>query len=146
MTDGKRMQATIKSGLNKAFTEQLTRENMQVYYATRGLSWDGEGFINTLQNYENFQVFQADRQVGTFSLSFFEALCLIRDLQIQKNAQGQGIGTACLQYIQNDAIRRGYTAIGLRVFAENPAGAWYQRYGFIEESRLSDVIQMRLKL
>lgn len=146
MTSGNLMQITIKSGLNKTFTEQLTHENMQTYYTARGLSWDGEKFIKTLKRNENFNVFQTSIPIGTFSLSFFEELCLIRNLQIQKNMQGQGIGTTCLQYIENYASTHGYTAIGLRVFAENPARAWYLRYGFIEENCVSDVVQMRLTL
>lgn len=140
------MKIIIKSGLNKAFTEQLTHKNMQAYYIARGLLWDAERFINTLKSYENFQVFQADNQVGTFSLSFFEELCLIRDLQIQKNAQGQGVGTTCLKYIQNYAMSQGCAGLGLRVFTENPAKAWYQRHGFIEEDQVLGIIKMRLPL
>ncbi len=77
---------TIKKGLNKTFTEQLTRENMQSYYTARGLSWDAEVFFDRLKTYENFQVFRGKMQIGSFSLSFFEDLCLIRDLQIQHSA------------------------------------------------------------
>ncbi|PID66107.1 MAG: hypothetical protein CR975_04630 [Gammaproteobacteria bacterium] len=135
---------TIKKGLNKTFTEQLTRENMQDYYTARGLVWDADAFLNRLKTYENFQVFRGKTQIGSFSLSFFEDLCLIRDLQIQHSVQGQGIGTTCLEYIQDYARANGYNAIGLRVFAENPAGVWYQCYGFVEESRTAGVIQMRL--
>ncbi len=135
---------TIIKGLNKTFTEQLTRENMQDYYTARGLVWDAEAFIDKLKTYENFQVFQGKTQIGSFSLSFFEDLCLIRDLQIQHSVQGQGIGTACLEYVQDYARTNGYTTIGLRVFAENPAEVWYRRYGFVEESRTAGEIQMRL--
>ncbi len=133
---------TIKKGLNKTFTKQLTRENMQSYYTARSLTWDAEAFLNRLKTYENFQVFRGKTQIGSFSLSFFEDLCLIRDLQIRHSSQGQGVGTTCLQYIRDYARTNGYSAIGLRVFTENPAGVWYRRQGFVEQSRSAGVIQM----
>lgn len=56
----------------------------------------------------------------------------IHDLFVSKNYQGQGIGTALLEHIENEAVTRGYCKITLEVYQRNASALkLYEKQGFI---------------
>ncbi|MFT6916164.1 MAG: GNAT superfamily N-acetyltransferase [Motiliproteus sp.] len=136
------MNIDIREGFDAKFTEEVTRNNMMAYYKRRNIDWCKDSFLMICEEYKNFQVLSGAKQVATFSLSFSQNLCLIRDLQVSKECQNKGVGKFCLNYIYDYACANNYSGLGLKVFSENTAIKLYERFGFVAESDSGGAIKM----
>lgn len=64
----------------------------------------------------------------------FNGVPLINALQVNKNMQGQGIGSRLMQKAHDVAIAKGYSLIGLGVEPDNErAIALYQKLGYVQQ-------------
>ena len=126
------------------FASALTQQNMKAYYKTRNIQWNSEQFAKSWEEYENFDIYLESKLVGVLRFSYGNSNCYIRDLQIDSEAQGRGIGTYCLNYAVRFAKDRGDNFIKLRVFSENPAVRLYYFHGFKNISESKGLIEMSL--
>jgi len=140
------MNIDIRKAESSGYASQLTQENMKVYYKARNLTWDPALFAANWHVFENKEVYFNAKRVGVLRLSFGDSNCYIRDVQIEPEYQGLGIGKQCLSYIVEYANTRNDIWIKLRVFAENPASNLYRRFGFKVLAESNGLIEMGLEL
>ena len=102
-------------GWNDAFQESLFRKN----YAS------GESQIITLN----------ENEIGMISIEHKVDEIFLRVIEIHPDYQRQGLGSAIIHKIINDATRQ-KKPVSLRVLKVNPAKSLYERLGFrtIEET------------
>ena len=120
----------IKPALDASFAEKITQTNMSEYYKKREMVWDDALFVESWQAFDNYEIWYEANRVGVIRFSFDQNECRLRDLQIDEDHQGKGIGSFCIQYSKDYAKKRGSHRLWLRVFPENPAIALYLREGF----------------
>ena len=108
----------------------LTQENMAGYYAANHRTWDTNTFRDSWPTTENFTLESSGATVGYLRLSQSDGTLWVRDIQVAKAAQGQGVGSFALSLAERIAHERGATALRLRVFETNPAIRLYMRRGF----------------
>ncbi|MGQ0800699.1 MAG: GNAT family N-acetyltransferase [Pseudomarimonas sp.] len=113
-----------------AASELLSRLNMASYRSSRGVSWDPERFRASWLEFENIAIVDGQKCCGFIRLLTEGETLEIRDLQIDPGLQGQGIGSWAISQVKAMAAARGYRAVRLRVFPENPAMNLYTRLGF----------------
>lgn len=123
-------------------SESLSRRNMANYRASRGISWDPERFRLSWGEFENLAIVQGSQCIGFIRLLPEADALAIRDVQIFPEFQGKGIGTWAIEQIKLLASDRGYVAVKLRVYPENPAMALYTRLGFGVERTEDAVVHM----
>lgn len=119
---------------------------MKVYYQKRNIQWNAFQFNENWKAFENREVYLDSKRVGVLRFSFGQSNCYIRDLQIETEQQGRGIGKYCLSYAVNLAKARSDKYIKLRVFSENPAIHMYSRYGFKKGLLSNGLLEMELSL
>ena len=140
------MNIEIRKSESCEFASALTQKNMKEYYETRSIQWNSEQFGKSLEEFENFDIYHESKLVGVLRFSYGNSNCYIRDLQIESNEQGKGIGKCCLNYATRFAKDRGDKCIKLRVFAENPAIRLYSNHGFKKVSESKGLIEMSLSI
>ena len=140
------MNIDIRKAESSEYASQLTQENMKVYYKARNLTWDSALFAANWHVFENREVYFNTKRVGVLRLSFGDSNCYIRDVQIEPEYQGLGIGKQCLSYIVEYANTRNDIWLKLRVFSENPASNLYTRFGFKVLAESNGLLEMGLKL
>ena len=118
-----------------SFAHDLTRDNMAVFYATHGRTWDTSLFEDSWPRTENFCLLEAGVRVGILRVTEEAEILYVRDLQIVPRHQGRGAGTFALAFVDKLAAERGVARIRLRVFADNRAQSLYRRLGFRERAR-----------
>lgn len=111
----------------------LTYTNMQSYYQRYAVSWDAGQIADLTANLNNLDIISDGQYVGVVRLSFEDAVCHLRDLQIQPAHQNAGLGTQTLHAISQLALTANAQQIQLKVFQISPAVALYLRNGFITE-------------
>lgn len=140
------MNIEIRKSESCEFASALTQKNMKKYYETRSIQWNYEQFANSWDKFENFDIYYEYKLVGILRFSYENSNCYIRDLQIESNEQGKGIGKYCLNYATRFAKDRGDKCIKLRVFPENPAIRLYSSHGFKKVSESKYLIEMSLSI
>jgi len=108
----------------------LTRENMAIYYAASDRTWDTSTFRDSWPMTENFTLELAGMPVGFLRLAQMGETLWVRDIQIARAAQGQGVGSFAISLAERIARERGAVELRLRVFDSNPAVRLYLRRGF----------------
>jgi ribosomal protein S18 acetylase RimI-like enzyme len=124
------MEPLFQQANDKGYVEYLTRRNMEVYYAKRGISWDHELFSKNWNEFENYEISMDGHSIGVLSLSQDDVAYYIRDLQIEADWRCQGIGSRAIEYAIEIARESGFKLLRLRVFCINPAIKLYDRLGF----------------
>jgi ribosomal protein S18 acetylase RimI-like enzyme len=71
-----------------------------------------------------------NRRVGFYRLVFKENGWYLSDLQISGLLRGKGIGTRIMILLESIVKKKGYVAIKLKVFIDNPAVNLYKRMGY----------------
>jgi ribosomal protein S18 acetylase RimI-like enzyme len=128
--------------VERAFCEALTRSNLSVYLSARCMPWNPGLYEASWREFENLMLVADDRIAGVLRLRADGNVLEIRDLQVEPGAQGQGIGSWAIGQAKLLAAERGFDAVRLRVFEENPAGALYARLGFEREASVDGKVQM----
>ena len=129
-----------------AFCEALTRDNLSVYLAARGMPWDPGLYFASWREFENLVILVDDCVAGALRSRADEGALEIRDLQMVPAYQGRGIGGWAIQQPKSLAAERGVGQVRLRVFEENPARALYARLGFKSGAILDGKVQMSFAL
>lgn len=78
----------------------------------------------------NIDVLLYGEVVGVIRLAFEGSECYIRDLQVSKSKQNQGVGSLALAECERLAIDFGVNRLKLRVFKISPAFRLYEKVGF----------------
>ena len=136
------MDIEIKEGIDKAFSVNLTRDNMKNYYLKHGLSWNDSDYLSFCSDKLNFKVVLDSTQIGIIVLKQLDEMFYILDIQISPTHQSKGVGTFCLNFIQKLTVSRGGISMRLGVFSDNPAIILYKEFGFLEKSEENGVIKM----
>lgn len=76
-----------------------------------------------------FSIYVRDSRVGAVSFERHETHYQIEDIYIAPDSQGQGIGTAVVNYIVGMATLTS-VPVRLRVLSSNPSRRLYERLGF----------------
>lgn len=134
------------SDQERAFCEALSRTNMADYRLARDIEWDPARFLASWTQFENLIIDANGSAVGTLRLLEVDDALEIRDLQLLPSHRAQGIGTWAIEQAKLLAARRGFGALRLRVFPENPAHRLYLRLGFVDVANKDDVVHMLLRL
>ncbi|RRN77959.1 GNAT family N-acetyltransferase [Pseudoxanthomonas sp. SGD-10] len=80
-----------------------------------------------------FIIVEKDSQPIGFSSYHFTgdySVCKIQKLYLHPQLQGQGGGTAVINYISKEAVDLGVLSLELNVNRNNPAKAFYEKMGF----------------
>lgn len=126
-----------------AASESLSRLNMVGYRASRGVSWDTERFRLSWDEFENLAIVHGSERCGFIRLMPEGGALAIRDIQIAPAFQRRGIGAWAIAQVMHMAALRGYPAVQLRVYPENPAMALYCKLGFSADRVEDAVVHMR---
>jgi len=140
------MQITLKNAVNKSFSQQLTRENMQPYYSQRNILWNQERFDANWPRYRNYEVHLDETPVGIVRLSFANNICYLRELQLVRRYQGAGIGSKLLDWLLERCRSERLEAIRLSVYTNNPARRLYARKGFEVKQLHQGMYRMQYRL
>lgn len=142
---GVRMKLSLRpaEAAEMALSESLGRLNMAGYRASRGVAWDAARFAASWDEFENLAIVEGSRCCGFLRLLPEGDALAIRDLQVAPGQQGRGIGTWAISQAKDIAATRGFAAVQLRVFPENPAMALYGRLGFAVARVEGAVVHMR---
>lgn len=124
------------------FANGLAQENMRHYYERYNFEWNNDNFSHEWNALESYVIFEANTQVGFFSLSMHGSNLYIRDIQVTKKHTGQGIGTWVISQITSIAKNRNLQSIRLKIFIDNPAKDLYQRLGFLVVGSEPNLLRM----
>ncbi|NYS59179.1 GNAT family N-acetyltransferase [Vreelandella salicampi] len=124
------MTPLIRPTNDKAFAENLIRQNMAAYHKQFDMRWETALFDKQWDELDNYELVVGDCRAGVLLLNHDEHAYYIRELQIDPQWQRQGIGAEAIRYVMERAQQAGINLIRLRVFCINPAIALYERMGF----------------
>jgi ribosomal protein S18 acetylase RimI-like enzyme len=112
------------------FIRELTRANFYDYF-TKTIGWNEERHQEEPKFLERYlMLFIEDHPIGFLSLREEANGLYLETLQLVRQHQRQGIGTAMIRIIEGIAQRKAKDRIRLRVFKDNPAQSLYHRLGF----------------
>jgi GNAT superfamily N-acetyltransferase len=128
---------------------ELLLELMQEFYIIEHLTYDENVIRRGLQeifenkNYGYAHLIKIDNKPAGyfivtfgFSLEFHGRDALLDEFYIRKEFRGQGIGTVCLQYLENLCRNEGIHAVHLEVDRTNlRAKELYHRTGYEDHNR-----------
>lgn len=110
-----------------AFALHVTEACMRTYAEQTWGSWNGRADLDLAFD----QVVQLDgRDIGLFGVERHPDHCFIDKLYLLPPYQRQGLGSALLQRVIDDARLAG-VALRLTVLEVNPARRLYERHGFV---------------
>ena len=124
------MTPIIQPTNDKAFAEELIRQNMSGYYTQLNMRWDTDLFDRQWDELDSYALVINASRVGLLCINHDEDAYYIRELQIAPPWQRQGLGTAAIRFTAETAQQAGIRLLRLRVFCINPAIALYERMGF----------------
>tara|TARA_R110000824_G_scaffold50961_1_gene142088 strand:- start:89842 stop:90267 length:426 start_codon:yes stop_codon:yes gene_type:complete len=124
------MTPIIQPTNDKAFAEELIRQNMSGYYIQLNMRWDTDLFDRQWDELDSYALVINASRVGLLCINHDEDAYYIRELQIAPPWQRQGLGTAAIRFTAETAQQAGIRLLRLRVFCINPAIALYERMGF----------------
>ncbi|MDR5886404.1 MULTISPECIES: GNAT family N-acetyltransferase [Halomonadaceae] len=124
------MEAIIRRTDDKAFAENIIRQNMSAYYKHLDMHWDPDLFDKNWDEFDSYALVVNACPVGLLCLNREAGAYYIRELQIDQKWQRQGLGTAAIRYAMAIAQQANVDLLRLRVFSINPATALYERMGF----------------
>lgn len=115
-----------------AYCHWLACSNMTPYLERRGQRWNAGAWLGKASSREFLFVIADQSRAGFVSTHDDpdnNALHL-SDFQLEPQARGRGIGSACLELIADIARGRACHGVKLHVFRDNPARRLYERHGF----------------
>lgn len=124
------MTPLIRPTNDKAFAENLIRQNMAAYHKQLDMRWETALFEKNWNELDNYELVVNACPVGVLLLNHDEHAYYIRELQIVPQWQRQGLGSKAIRYVIEAAQQADINLIRLRVFCINPAIALYERMGF----------------
>ncbi|GEN27206.1 hypothetical protein HVA01_08520 [Halovibrio variabilis] len=124
------MTPIIRPTNDKAFAEKIIRQNMSDYYQQLGMRWNPALFDKDWGELDSYELVINASRVGLLCINHDGNAYYIRELQIDRTWQRQGLGTTAIRYTEEIAQQSGIRLLRLRVFCINPAIALYERMGF----------------
>ncbi|PKG47879.1 GNAT family N-acetyltransferase [Halomonas sp. MES3-P3E] len=124
------MTPIIRPTDDKAFAEELIRQNMSGYYQQLDMRWDTDLFDKQWSELDSYELIINASPVGLLCINHDQDAYYIRELQIASAWQRQGLGTAAIHFTADTAQQAGIRLLRLRVFCINPAITLYERMGF----------------
>ncbi|MBS3669519.1 GNAT family N-acetyltransferase [Vreelandella boliviensis] len=124
------MSPIIRPTNDKAFAENIIIQNMSAYYNQLDMRWDTALFAKQWGELDSYELIINSSRVGLLCINHDENAYYIRELQIDKKWQRQGLGTTAIRYTEEMAKQAGIHLLRLRVFCINPAIALYEHMGF----------------
>ena len=140
------MNIELRLASDSLYAEQLTASNMANYYHRRDWSWDHQRFLKSWIEFDNFEIFVNGIRVGLVRFSYRQATTYLRDIQLEGEYQGKGVGSKVLQLIKLHGQSRGSKRLALRVFSENPVINLYKTMGFMQLAEVDGLVEMQLLL
>ena len=110
----------------------ITLDNMQEYYQQYKVDWQVDKIVEQITPLENLDIVFKGTIIGAIRLSFDNEACYLRDLQIDKAHQNNGLGAKALIHVCEIANSRRVKVVQLRVFKISPAIHLYLRHQFIK--------------
>jgi ribosomal protein S18 acetylase RimI-like enzyme len=129
-----------------SYARDLTRRAMLPYYSEFDLRWEEEGFNQAWVWRDNYLIVADGVLQGYFSLSLDSRALFIRELHLNVQARGQGIGSWAIDQVVAMARQRRLPLVRLTVFASNPARFLYRRKGFEQVGVDECFLRMELKV
>ena len=112
------------------FIRELTRANFAALMR-RTVGWDEARHRQAPRHPERYRMVCEDGEpIGFFAVREEGDALYLQTIQLVPARRGCGYDTALMGYVEQVARGRGFAAVRLRVFDENPACAWYQRRGY----------------
>ena len=140
------MNIELRLASDSLYAEQLTASNMANYYHRRDWSWDHQRFLKSWIEFDNFEIFVNGIRVGLVRFSYSQATTYLRDIQLEGEYQGKGVGSKVLQLIKLHGQSRGSKRLALRAFSENPVINLYKTMGFMQLAEVDGLVEMQLLL
>jgi predicted GNAT family N-acyltransferase len=108
--------------------EQMVKLRYEIMRKPLGLSFTEEE-LNKEKEDILIGAFEEDEIIGCCLLTKVDATCTrLRQMAVQKNRQGLGIGESMMQFAENIARDRGFKKIVMH--ARETAIGFYERYGY----------------
>lgn len=124
------------------FVHDLSLSNMKEYVDRFWGGWKEEIFWADI-NKDNITIIEQDRKrVGFFDVVVEGDAMRIRNIQVAKDSQGRGIGKYIMNLILEETKNLKIAKILLRVFADNPAVGFYERFGFCKVGKDESSLMM----
>lgn len=108
--------------------EQMVKLRMDILRKPLGLSLSPEELAKEI-NDVLIAAFEDDEMLGCCILSKIDNNCVrLRQMAVQKNLQGKGIGESIISFAENLAKDKGYRT--LMMHARDTAIGFYERFGY----------------
>lgn len=140
------LQLVPATDLYLPFARDLTRRAMLPYYARHDLLWQDAGFEAAWHWRDNQLVCDGERVLGYLSLSSDAQALFIRELHLEVDCRGQGVGSWVLGQVISICQRKRLPLLRLMVFKGNPAQALYRRHGFAVVGDDDSFLRMERKI
>ena len=140
------MNIELRLASDSLYAERLTASNMANYYHRRDWSWDHQRFLKSWIEFDNFEIFVNGIRVGLVRFSYRQATRYLREIQLEGEYQGKGVGSKVLQLIKLHGQSRGSKRLALRAFSENPVINLYKTMGFMQLAEVDGLVEMQLLL
>lgn len=129
-----------------AFVYCLSKENMEEYVERHWGGWDDSLFWKDIEPEHITIVETGAARVGFFLDRVVGNVMKLSIIQVVPEHQGRGIGSRMLVRVEEEAKGAGCALVRLRVFADNPAGRFYEKHGYaaVEGSGSEIVMEKRI--
>lgn len=109
---------------------------LKIEYAAFSHPWTRGIFLDSLDAYECWVMFEGEQQVGHGVINVIIDEAHLLNITVKPQSQGRGVGLRLLEHLMSQARAGGGHECFLEVRASNgPAYRLYERYGFNEIGR-----------
>ena len=131
---------------DKVYTLDLITISMSRYFKKYGITIETDVFNKNWLYLNNFIILWQGQKVGVVRYDINDEFCNLRDLHIEPQYQGKGIGSAVVRLVTDEMRLKGLKFVRLKVFKDNPAIELYKRLGFKLIDEEDNLIRMMLDL
>ena len=124
------------------FVRDLSFSSMKEYVDRYWGGWKEELFWKDINKDSITIIENGEKSVGFFDVVVEGDAMRLRNIQVERNVQGQGIGKYMMNKVFEVAQGLKVVKIILRVFVDNPAVSSYKRLGFCTIEKDGDSLIM----
>lgn len=112
---------------------------LKIEYAAFSHPWTRGIFLDSLQSYDCWLMFEGDQQVGHGVINVIIDEAHLLNIAVKPQSQGRGLGLRLLERLMSRALELNASECFLEVRASNLAAyRLYEQYGFNEVGRRRD--------